>query len=137
VLKSGSTQSRRLTERDLRFSCGGISETHLVARCRARPHGAIREARDFMKKLKPNNEILRRVVLSGPTLESLRPLLELRPNHQEMYVGTGRSMKAICTACGGIDSIIMMDKLKHKKGCELQAQYAALQALRALLEPKK
>lgn len=61
--------------------------------------------------------------------EVLRPLLSARPREQEMMIGTGRRIRAVCTACGGTDRMMMMKSEKHSPDCGLIAYYDAVRAL--------
>jgi hypothetical protein len=77
------------------------------------------------------------MTITHKQMEALRPLLDTKPNDSLYFIGnadddTGRW---VCLGCGVSKRQLMITR--HKKGCPHAAHWAAIMALRDLLESKK
>lgn len=92
----------------------------------------MKQKKNKKKKLKLSKSI---ALPHESMFDVLKPLLESLPRvGGEVYVGVPPhdKPKAICLSCGATDKQIMMRR--HKPGCAYKAHYAAVEALRKMIE---
>lgn len=63
---------------------------------------------------------------------SLEPLLNVRPNFQEVFIPRLNGGMAVCLSCGAFDDQIMIRE--HRSDCQSKAEFAALDRLKAAIE---